>query len=273
MLIREDALLVNTDSPYKTVFNTFYMKPAFYLKTALAIIPSLAFCLSAQPQTAKNIVYQDDNVRITLIDDGAARLEYSPEGKFVDDRSQIAVIRQYAPVASKVYNSAKKVSIRTDAMTITYLKSKGPFTASNLSITPTKKFVQQSFIRTAGAKPFTWKPGMKDNANLKGTYYSLDMYNGNMKDGKSMPMEDGLLSRNGWTLIDDSRSYLFDNSPWPWLKERPDTTKAQDWYFLCYGHNYKKALRSAARCTTIIPTARRLMPRIRKTSICLATIS
>ncbi len=253
MLIREDALLVNTDSPYKTVFNTFYMKPAFYLKTALAIIPSLAFCLSAQPQTAKNIVYQDDNVRITLIDDGAARLEYSPEGKFVDDRSQIAVIRQYAPVASKVYNSAKKVSIRTDAMTITYLKSKGPFTASNLSITPTKKFVQQSFIRTAGAKPFTWKPGMKDNANLKGTYYSLDMYNGNMKDGKSMPMEDGLLSRNGWTLIDDSRSYLFDNSPWPWLKERPDTTKAQDWYFLCYGHNYKKALRMFTKFAGKVP--------------------
>lgn len=58
----------------------------------------LILCLSpARSQTAKNIAYQDDHVRFTLIDDGAVRLEYSPEGKFIDDCSQIAVIRDYAP--------------------------------------------------------------------------------------------------------------------------------------------------------------------------------
>lgn len=65
-----------------------------------------------------------------------------------------------------------------------------------------------------------WSQTAKNIAYLKGTYYSLDMYNGNMKDGAPMPMGDGLLSKCGWTFIDDSRSYLFDHSEWPWLKER-----------------------------------------------------
>ncbi len=204
------------------------------MKEVLLTLAFAAAGLSAMAQTSENVAYKDGNVRITMIDDGAARLEYSPDGKFVDNRSQVAVIRKYAPVNYKVTNSAKKVSIRTDAMTITYLKGQGPFSASNLSIVSAKK---------KGTAPFVWKPGTKDDKNLKGTYRTLDQYDGNLRKGKPMPIEDGLLSRNGWTLIDDSRSYLFDNSEWPWVENRPDTARAQDWYFLAYGHDYKKALR------------------------------
>lgn len=217
------------------------------MKTIVALLFSflILFLSPAWSQTAKNIAYQDDHVRITLIDDGAVRLEYSAEGKFIDDCSQIAVIRDYAPVNYKICNGSKKVRILTGAMAITYRKGKEPFSACNLSIT--------SIPQERGSRSFVWKPGIKDTANLKGTYYSLDMYNGNMKDGKLMPMEDGLLSKSGWTFIDDSRSYLFDHSEWPWLKERPDTTKAQDWYFLCYGHNYKKALRMFTKFSGKVP--------------------
>lgn len=34
-----------------------------------------------------NVAYKDKNVRITLVTDGLARLEYSPSGNFVDDPS------------------------------------------------------------------------------------------------------------------------------------------------------------------------------------------
>lgn len=204
------------------------------MKEVLLTLAFTAVGLSATAQTSDNVAYKDGTVRITVIDDGAARLEYSPDGKFVDDYSQVAVNRKYAPVDYKVTNSAKKVSIRTDAMTITYLKGTGPFSSSNLSIVSAKK---------KGSLPFVWKPGMKDDGNLKGTYRTLDGYDGNMKGDKPMPIEDGLLSRNGWTFIDDSHSYLFDHSDWPWIENRPDTAQAQDWYFLAYGHDYKKALR------------------------------
>ena len=58
-----------------------------------------------------------------------------------------------------------------------------------------------------------------------------------------MPIEDGLLATDGWTLIDDSDNFLFDgDKEWEWVEKRPDDG-AQDWYFLAYGHDYKAALR------------------------------
>ena len=55
-------------------------------------------------------------------------------------------------------------------------------------------------------------------------------------------MEDGILSRDGWTLIDDSSGLLFDNSDFSWVKERENRT-VQDWYFMAYGSDYKAALK------------------------------
>ena len=184
-----------------------------------------------------NVAYQDQNVRFTVITDGALRMEYAPDGQFTDDRSFIAVNRSYPDAKYQVKEKGKKVEIATDRFHLSYVKGSGKFTDKNLVITSAK-----------GKKnlPFIWKPGIKDNANLKGTYRTLDRYNGDLKDGKpdkKMPIEDGLLSRNGWTFIDDSQSYTFDNSDWPWVKERHNVGNTQDWYFLAYGHDYKKALK------------------------------
>ena len=210
----------------------------------LLILAVAALGVPASAQTAGNVAYRDANVRITMIDDGAARLEYAPNGKFVDDKSQVAVIRDYAPVSYKVSDKSKTVRISTNEMTITYVKGKGPFTSANLSIVS---------AREKGTMPFSWKPGLKDAGNLKGTYRTLDGYDGNLRDGKPMPIEDGLLSKSGWTLINDSKSYLFDRSEWPWVEERPDTARAQDWYFLAYGHDYKKALRMFTKFAGKVP--------------------
>ena len=211
------------------------MKNFPFMKNLLVSLLSLfALCAPASAQQKQsNVAYQDHQVRITLITDGVARLEYSPNGKFVDDYSQVAVNRTYAPVAFKLSQGGKNVKISTKAMVISYKKGTGRFSADNLTIASANK-------KAKGA--FTWHPGLKDEANLKGTYRTLDGYDGNMRKGKPMPIEDGLLSRSGWTFIDDSKSYLFDHSDWPWVAERDTTADAQDWYFMAYGHNYKKAL-------------------------------
>lgn len=207
-----------------------------YLKVkAMAAVAVFAMSTAgAGAQTAGNVAYQDKQVRITMITNGAVRLEYVPDGQFVDDKSFVAVNRTYPKVNYQVKSIGKNVVIRTDEMTLTYCKGSGKFTSQNLSITSAKG---------RGKLPFTWKPGTKDDKNLKGTYRTLDGYDGNMHDGKPMPIEDGLLSRNGWTFIDDSNSYLFDHSSWPWVAERPEKGQTQDWYFMAYGHDYKKALR------------------------------
>ena len=207
----------------------------------------LASALSALALTAAaqndNIVYRDSNVRFTLVTDGTVRMEYAPDGKFLDDKSFIAVNRSYPEVKYKKSETAKKVVISTDYLTLTYTKGSGPLTERNLSIVSAKTKKKP----TDGKRiiPFAWHPGQKDapGANLKGTYLTLDGYDGDSRgDTGKMPIEDGLLSRSGWTLIDDSEGYVFDNSDWQWVAHRPNEGKTQDMYFLAYGNDYKKAL-------------------------------
>lgn len=207
-----------------------------FSRMILTSVMTVATFVSASAQNS-NVAYQDNNVRFTVITDGAVRMEYAPDGKFLDDRSFVAVNRSYPASKFQVKAKGKKVEITTEYFILSYVKGSGKFTDKNL------------FITSAKGKeilPFCWKPGTKDNANLKGTYRTLDRYNGELLKGKAdqkMPIEDGLLSRNGWTFIDDSNNYIFDNSDWPWVKERHNLGNTQDWYFLAYEHNYKKALK------------------------------
>jgi len=203
--------------------------------TAKTVLTAVLTLCTLQTQAQKNVAYQDPNVRISLVTDGVARLEYSPDGKFEDGRSFVAVNRDYPAVKFSTRQSGKNVVITTAQMVIRYRKGSGAFGPANLAITSAK---------TKGVRRFAWKPGQKDTLNLKGTYRTLDGYDGNLYGGKTpMPIEDGLLSRSGWTLVDDSGSYVFDNSSWPWVSRRQEEGKSQDWYFMAYGNNYKKALR------------------------------
>ena len=189
----------------------------------------------------KNIAYEDANVRFTVISDGVIRLEYAPDGKFVDNKSFIAVNRQYPAVDYKLKTRGRWIEIATSKMTMRYKKDSGAFSAENLSITSAK-----------GTLPFSWKPGTKQAENLKGTFRTLDGFDGDLqtqgyvrdsKPGETLQLEDGLLAKDGWTLIDDSKGLLFDNDPdWEWVEQRPDNG-GQDWYFMAYGHDYKAALK------------------------------
>ena len=124
----------------------------------------------------------------------------------------------------------------------------GKFTADDLSI-----------ALTVDGKQVTWHPGMEDTGNLQGTTRTLD---GALGDKTKEPIEPGLLSRNGWTVVDDSTRPLFDSdnftfaqgekSPWPWVMQRPSGDR-QDWYFFGYGHDYKQALHDYVAVAGRIP--------------------
>ena len=155
----------------------------------------ISVILSAQQ--SGNIAYQDGQVRFTVITDGVIRLEWEPEGKFTDLASFVASECNYPEVAYKVRTSGKKVKIQTEKMTLEYKTGTGRFEASNLVIKANDGF-------------FTWKPGMKQQANLKGTFRTLDGLDGDvqtqnwvadMKKGEIRQFEDGLLAKDGWTLF------------------------------------------------------------------------
>lgn len=210
------------------------------LTLILCILQGVLLSLRAQGEE-QNVAYADNHVRFTVISDGTLRLEYAPDGKFVDDKSFIAVDRLYPHVNYKVKAKGAWIEITTPKMKMRYKKDSGQFTDNNLVIQAVK-----------GAFPFTWKPGMQQKGNLKGTYRTLDGMDGDTqtqtwvsdtKKGDKLKLEDGLLATDGWSLIDDSRGLLFDNDPdWDWAKER-SANEGQDWYFMAYGHDYKQALK------------------------------
>ena len=50
--------------------------------------------------------------------------------------------------------------------------------------------------------------GDRDAGNLRGTTRTLDTIDG------GVPLDPGLLSRDGWVVIDDSRTLVFDDGGW-----------------------------------------------------------
>lgn len=205
-----------------------------------------------QEKMTDGIVYKDRHVRFTVISDGLVRMEYDPKGKFLDDKSFVAVNRCYPETKVNTAVNEKTVTIETSRMTLEYTKSKGPFTADNLSVSS-----------APGMKPFKWTPGMTQEQNLLGTTHTLDGW-----DGADIPireddgtiriehgsLDDGLIARDGWTLIDDSNNLLFDNDKdFEWVKERKKTKNATDWYFLSYGNDYKGALADFTKLSGKIP--------------------
>ena len=69
-----------------------------------------------------DVVYKDANVRFTLIDEGTLRLEYAPDGKFVDNKSFMAVIREYPNVLYTIKDNTKQVTISTSKLKLVYKK-------------------------------------------------------------------------------------------------------------------------------------------------------
>ena len=173
------------------------------------------------------VVLAGSNARFTVLTPQLIRMEWSEDGVF-EDRASLTFINRSLPVPQfKVTKTAKKVVIKTSDVTLTYQIGSVPFNESNLKV---------EFL-TAGVKTL-WTPGMDDKGNLMGTTRTLDNVDGRLHTEKD-PLEKGLLSRDGWAIVDDSDKYLMDEN-W-WVAARPQNNYI-DWYIFAYGHEYKKAL-------------------------------
>ncbi|MCG3138066.1 MAG: hypothetical protein HJJLKODD_01924 [Phycisphaerae bacterium] len=174
------------------------------------------------------------NARFQFISPTCVRMEYAPDGKFIDLPSVIAVQRAYPDLSPFLKQSVqtpdgviKEQTICTGLLFITYQPT-GPFTTENLKIS-------KAVIIDNNASPgdLLWQPGMKDERNLGGTISNLDGATGARDLGV------GLLSRNGWHLLDDSHSALLTADGW--FQKRETAAGYQDWIFFGYGSNYKQA--------------------------------
>ncbi|SDE58707.1 protein of unknown function [Mucilaginibacter pineti] len=179
------------------------------------------------------IVKSGNNIRFTVLTPQTVRMEWDSTGAFNNYNSFVVVNRNLpVPYFTKAVVDGWLV-IKTKAIEISYKENSGRFGPSNLSV----KYVKNT------QHAFTWVPGKVQKENLMGTARTLDNMDGDsdVYGKKHLELENGLLSKDGWYFLDDSKSFLFDKSDWPWVMERPKHDN-QDWYFMGYGHDYKSAL-------------------------------
>ena len=183
------------------------------------------------------------NARFTVLTDRLVRMEWSENGVF-EDNATLAVINRNLPVPEfRVTRDGDAVRIRTSALTLDY-SGEGRFDESNLSVS----------FRMNGRR-VEWHPGMSSEGNLMGTARTLDGCMGPDKINNNDPMETGVLSRDGWAIVDESERHLFveDGSDWGhWVASRPEG-EVQDLYIFAYGHDYKAALADFTKIAGKIP--------------------
>ena len=200
------------------------------------LFPLVAYSSGNDAVANPAAVVEEGDVRFTVLTPRVIRMEWDSLHRFTDERSFIVINRNLPVPEFKKIIRGGKLTIRTDELELTYKLNTGKFSKENLEI----KYLNKK-------RPFTWNPSVTQKQNLKGTARTLDRMDGTTFIKRNEPrhelqLEDGILSRDGWTLIDDSSGLLFDNSDFSWVKERENRT-VQDWYFMAYGSDYKAALK------------------------------
>ena len=193
------------------------MKPLLCVLYLLLSTPLLA---QNNPIANPKSVVSDEEVRFTVLTEQVIRMEWQANGKFNDDASFVFINRNLPSPDFKVAKTKKWLTITTDKLTLRYRRGSGSFNRDNLSIS----------LRL-NEEEVKWHPGMEDDQNLLGTARTLDGATGGKQwNGEPVALENGIISRNGWALIDDTGNFLLDDTEWSWVKERAQG-EHQDFYF------------------------------------------
>ena len=183
---------------------------------------------SYAPQADSRAVLRGKAWRITVLTDRLIRLEYDETGAFRDSATQLALNRSFPVPAFTVAESGKALTVETEFLRLTY--DRNPFSPEGLSVMLKGQF---------GAYTSVWHFGEPDprNRNLGGTARTLDEADG------EIPLEDGLFSLHGWTVLEDSGSMTLEEDG----RLTPPDSGETDLYFFGYGRDYRAALRDYFR--------------------------
>ena len=194
-----------------------------------------------KPKANEKAVVVAGNARFTVLTSQLIRMEWAEDGKFEDNATLTFVNRKLPVPEFTVEKNDAELVIKTADVTLTYVKG-AKFSAENL---------KAEF--TLNGEKVTWTYGDDESANLMGTTRTLDRC-----DGWNLgyePMEKGILSRAGWSIIDDSKNHLLvdvDTHWEKWVECRPEGDR-QDLYLFAYGHEYTKALKDYTKVAGNIP--------------------
>ena len=217
---------------------------------------------------ARGGVVRDGNARFQVISPTLIRLEYAADGRFEDGPTITAVSRRSRSVRYTTRRTRDLLTIRTRRMTLRYRRGSGPFAPENLTLKlrvgAGTRVVHPRFPPppppSAGppsleTSPYTVQqdPGYRarTSGNLGGWYRGLDLAGG------PVPLHDGVLSRDGWYLLDDTHSVVLTDTAPGFALRSQHAGPYQDGYLFGYGHHYARGLRDLRTLTGAAP----LLPR------------
>jgi alpha-glucosidase (family GH31 glycosyl hydrolase) len=193
----------------------------------------LFLAIAAPAASAASVT--DGKARFELITPSLIRLQYAADGNFETGRTQTTEGRLRSSGSFRTSEKNGRRIIRTSRLTLRWRRGSGPFSASNLTV-------------VVGRRALHPAPGPNPSP-LGGWRRSLDLVDG------PRPLHEGVLSREGWYLLDDSKTPIVSgDSLTPRAVNRDDY---QDLYLFAYGTDYARALRDLRVLTGAAP----LLPR------------
>ena len=212
------------------------------------------FLRGMHPAMSPTTTLQGEHWRIGLITESLVRLEWSDSGEFEDRATLMAVDRAFLPSGAVDYTTGERdgmLVVETPALRLTY--DRKPFSKEGLTIVV--KGVPDSQFNT-------WHYGDDPKGNLGGTARTLDEADG------AIPLGQGVISRDGWAVLDDSASNVFvtadadGNLPdgvvaYGGIGVAPRDHRETDIYFFGYGRRYREAVHDFQKLSGPAP----LLPR------------
>lgn len=206
----------------------------------------------APAEAAKLAPITDGHARFQVLTPTLIRLEYAAPGQNFENGHTINVQNRPSCTNYRTYTKDGYRYIVTPHMTMRYKRNSGHFTQRNLQV-----------MVKRGDKNVTAMPSWDvEGNNFVVPHNQLGGWRRDLRDVEGpVPLNPGVLSRDGWQLVVDSSTALWEPGSWP--KPRPylknadklvkNSDQYQDGYFFGYGLNYRQGLRDLATITGPAP--------------------
>ena len=175
----------------------------------------------------KKAVVQGSNYRFSVISERIIRIEYSPDGKFLDKPTQLIKKRNIGLADFSVRQDATFLEITTKYFTLSYIKGQ-PFYGTKVD--PMKN-LKISLLAKERDRCKDWYVGHPEARNLMGNMIGIDV---------DIPanLKKGLYSIDGFASIDDSNSCVIEEDGSLGLP----MANHLDIYVFMYDHDFRHTL-------------------------------
>lgn len=183
---------------------------------------------AVDPKCNERQCIQGKGYRITVLTSELFRIEVSTENSFLDKATQVVWFRNFDNPEYTTKEIKNNLQIITDKVTLFF----------------DTKSLKAKYIKFNDSNR---KEKCNNKYNLKGTIRTLDV------QYLKKRLENGIMSLNGVSVYDDSKSLILDDDG----MIKPRETKSSDIYIFAYGNNFRECLKDFFRLTGKTP----LIPR------------